>query len=233
MKLRASFFSISVGIGILACTLAGHSIRLAADDSSQFHQYFPFIAGNYCSSFYDTFSDLASDWFTGTIGSLQAEIIDGEYQLNFTGGGSVWLMPGPMCARTSYRAAVDARWRGSAGNFIGLLFELDEEDNDGYLFAINTDDRVWFVFTIEGNNLETTIAPVGNVAILPGTAVNRLAVERTGNTIAFSINGTQVGELMDNSPGRPVVAGVAAASYTTQASASARFDNFIFEGSFD
>lgn len=233
MKLRASFIAISIGIGILVGSLAGRSVRLAADESTQVYQFFPLIAANYCSSFYDTFSDPTSDWFTGTIGSLQAAITGGEYQLNFTGGGSVWLMPGPMCARTSYRAAVDARWRGSTGNFIGLLFELDEEDNDGYLFAINTDDRIWFVFEIEGNNLETTIAPVGNDAILPGTAVNRLAVERTGNTIVFSINGTPVGEFLDNSPGRPVVAGVAAASYTTQASASARFDNFVFEGSND
>lgn len=233
MKLRASFLAIIISFGILLGSIAGRSTRLAADESPHVYQYFPLIAANYCSSFYDTFGDSTSDWFTGTIDSLDAEISDGEYQLNFTGGGSVWLIPGPMCARTNYRAVVDARWRGSPGNFIGLLFELDEEDNDGYLFAINTDERIWFVFEIKGNNLETTIAPVGNDAILSGTAVNRLSVERLDNTIFFSINGTTVGELRDDSTGRPVIAGVAAASYTTQASASARFDNYIFEGAND
>lgn len=233
MKLRAMFLTISICNVVLLGALSGRAQRLSADNPPGYTQFLPLTTANYCSSFYDDFTSDSSGWFTGTFDSLRAEITGGEYRLNFTGGGSMWLIPGPMCARTNYLAAVDVRWSSSPGNFIGLLFELDEEENDGYLFAINTDDRLWFVFKVQGNALDTVIAPVGNDAVLPGNAVNRLAVSRVGETIILMVNGIPVGELRDNSPARPVVAGVAAASYTTQVSASARFDNFIFEGAFD
>lgn len=103
--------------------------------------YLPHVAAGECPLFIDTF-DADHAWFTGQSDSLTAELVGGEYRLAFAGQGAVWLIPAPGCAREHYRAAVDARWAGAPGNFIGLLFGIDDEAERAYLFAVNTDRRV-------------------------------------------------------------------------------------------
>lgn len=200
----------------------------AADTYPAAYIYFPHIAHEFCGPYLDPFDTSAAGWFTGETGGLRAEITGGEYRLTFTGRGSVWFVPGPVCARAAYRAAVDARWVGRPGNFIGLLFAIDDPAERAYLFAVNTDERLWLVFELRGDDLETVIAPTGHDAVLPGNARNRLAAERSADTIVLSVNGTPVGELRGDQAGDPVLAGVAAASYTNQSAADARFDNFLY-----
>lgn len=200
----------------------------AADEPYSFHEKIPFIASGFCGTYIDTFDDPQSGWFTGQAPGLNAEIIDGEYRLTFSGNGEVWLISGPMCERSSYTATVDARWAGATGNFIGLLFEVDDGNKQAYLFAVNTDDRVWLVFKVRNGGLSVVIPPTGHDAVLPGTAYNRLTAVRANETIHLIINGTPVGELQGFDQAIPVLAGVAAASHTTQHAAEARFDNFIY-----
>lgn len=230
MTVRASLLAALMCI-ITFGALAPASISSLVAANEQTNQlYLPTITQNFCGSFFDVFDDSNTGWITGQFGDLQAQVDDGEYILKFTGAGMVWLVPGPVCEHSAYRAAVDVRWVGDTGNFAGLLFNLDDDAPNGYLFAINTDDRVWLVFEVAGGSLQTVISPVANDAILSGNAVNHLAVERANQTILLTVNGTPVGELRDDQPGRPVIAGVAAASYTTQERAEARFDNFQYIG---
>ena len=86
------------------------------------------------------------------------------------------------------------------------------------------------VFEVRGGDLRTVVAPTGHDAIKPGQATNRLAAERAGERILLSINGTQVGELTGVGTAAPVLAGVAAAAYTSQTSTDACFDNFSWHG---
>lgn len=204
--------------------------QAAAGESSAVPLYVPIVASAYCGSFYDTFDDPSVGWFAGASDGLRAEVAAGEYRLTFAESGQVWFVAGPMCPQRAYRASVDARWAGTPGNFIGLLFEIEENPARAYLFAVNTDDRVWLVFEVRNNALTTLIPPTGNDAVLPGQAFNRLAVERLNDVITLSVNGVPVGRLTGAGPAAtPVLAGVAAASYTTQQTADARFDNFLFE----
>jgi hypothetical protein len=136
-------------------------------------------------------------------------------------------MPGPDCARTHYRAAVTARWTGPPGNFIGLLFGIDDTRQRAYLFAVNTDSRVWLLFEAGPDALVTLIPPTAADAVRPGGGANRLTAERRGNTIALSVNDVVVGHVPDPAPAAPVLSGVAAAAYTTQAAVDARFDDFL------
>lgn len=229
MKLRALAFIL-----IITCTALGSFYltpykSASADDTPSIGLYLPIIVTNPCSPFFDSFDDPATEWFTGTAGALRAEVTGGEYKLGLSGGGSVGLVPGPMCALSSYQVAVDARWAGQPGNFIGLLVELDEANRTAYLFAVNTDSQVWIVFKVRGDSLDTVIDPIKNDAVLPGGSVNRLTVESRDTTLYFSVNDTPVGELRSGASGMPVLAGVAAASYTTQSAVDARFDNFHWQ----
>lgn len=229
MTTRTFLFAIFLCL-LTVGIIATHPLSSSAAKSSESSQIFlPSMANDFCGPYFDPFDDPDTGWITGPVGELHAEVREGEYGLMFTGRGMVWLVPGPVCEHTAYRAAVDVRWINTTGNFAGLLFNLDDSTRNGYLFAINTDDRVWLVFEVDGNSLTTKISPVGNDAILPGTAVNRLSVERANQSMILSVNGMPVGELHDDQPGRPVIAGVAAASYTTQDQAEVRFDNFTYD----
>lgn len=227
MKLRAFIVLWAVtALAIGLAALSQYAPVMAGEASSSL--YVPLVATDYCGPFVEPFDDPANGWFTGSFDALDAQISGGEYRLSFTGKGAVWLVTGPVCERMSYRAEVDARWIGDPGNFIGLLFEIDEGEARAYLFAVNTDDRVWLLFDVRNEALDILIPPTGHDAILPGNAVNRLAVESAGNKMVLSVNDEPVGELNGASTGIPVLAGVAAASYTTQSAAEARFDNFYW-----
>lgn len=222
--LLVSLFSLLMSGLILA------SPPSAAAEPDQTAQVFmPAVVNNFCGTFFDPFEDQDTGWITGSFGALNAARVAGEYRLSFSERGSVWLVPAPVCEHITYHAAVDVRWVSQTGNFVGLLFNLDETRRSAYLFAINTDERVWLVFRVTGENLDTVVGPTGHDAILPGDAVNRLAAERNGSVVTLSINNVSVGELHIADTANPVIAGVAAASYTHQQFAAASFDNFLYE----
>lgn len=229
MPTRALAFVCAFCLVSLGVSRAKDLPATAREEPPSFFQYFPHVSSEFCGPFLDSFDDPAPGWFLGSYDGLSAEIVESEYRLAFTGRGAVWLVPGPLCPRMQYKASVDARWAGETGNFIGLLVGFDVDRMKTFLFAVNTDERVWLVFEVRNNSLDTIIAPVGHEAVLPGNAVNRLAAERRSDTIVLSINDVPVGELRDTNPGYPVIAGVAAASYTFQSSADARFDNFRYD----
>ena len=191
--------------------------------------FLPHVAGgNACSDFHDDFSRPGS-WYTGEREGLLAEVRDGEYRLLVTQPGFVWLVGAPSCDRSDDNAAVDARWVGRPGNFYGLLYAADGRLDRALILAVNSDARVWLLFRVGTDGLETLSGPTPNDAIRPGNAVNRLAMARRGGRLLLSVNGAAVGEMADPLAGA-VVAGLVAASTTSHAPADARFDNFSHEG---
>lgn len=224
MNPRALLLAVAFAVALVGA--APPARPAPAADFTAVH-YLPHVAAGECPLFIDTF-DADHGWFTGQSDSLTAELVGGEYRLAFAGQGAVWLIPAPGCAREEYRAAVDARWAGAPGNFIGLLFGIDDAAERAYLFAVNTDRRVWLLFEVGPGSLVSLIPPTAAEAVLPGGATNRLMAERRGDTITLSVNGLAVGQLPAAAPAAPVLAGVAAAAYTTQTAADARFDNFLY-----
>lgn len=207
-----------------------HWPQPAAADSAPFaaHLYIPHAGGSPCDEFRETFDTPDPGWFIGQQTGLQAEVLGGEYRMLVSGGGLVWMTPAPVCAHVNYRAAVEARWAGPTGNFYGLVFGLDDVTHRAYLFAINTDERVWLVFEVSGGALNAIIGETFSDAIRAGGGVNRLSAERSGNTILLAINDIHVGELPAAEPGNPVTAGLVAATYVNQSAVDARFDNFQY-----
>lgn len=227
MHFRRRLIAASITISLVLLTLVSYRAT-EARVANTLPVHIPLIASDFCGSFYDTFDNPLSGWFIGQREALNAEIINGEYRLAFSGAGAVWMIAGPMCERRTYHAAVNSRWVGTPGNFIGLLFEADEANNNAFIFAVNTDNRVWLVSEVRNGFISMLIPPTGNDAVLPGNAINRLAVERENDLITLHINDTPVGELRGVDWDSFVLAGVVAASYTNQAAADARFDEFVY-----
>lgn len=239
VSLRLSILLLFIGLPAaigLAPASAATVPATAVRDDPPYTILLPYAANDLCGPFDDPFNDNAAGWFIGQSGDLWAEISGGEYRLRFSTPGMVWTVPAPVCPRANYAAAVDARWgNATGGNFIGLLFALDDNREQlaqprGLLLAVNTNVRRWMVFEVRGGDLRTVIAPTGHDAVQPGNAVNRLAAERAGERILLAINGTQVGELTGVGTATPVLAGVVVAAYTSQTSTDARFDNFSWHG---
>ena len=191
--------------------------------------FIPHVSRDYCGAFFDDFS-AATGWFTGQRDGLLAELAGGEYRLLITQPGHIWMVGAPDCARRTDRAEVDARWVGRPGNFYGLLFDIDGRLDQSYMLAVSSEARVWLLFRITPTSMTTLLEPAAHDAIRPGGETNRLAVARDDGRLLFAINGTTVGELADVGPGRPVAAGLAAASLVTYVPADARFDNFVHGG---
>ncbi len=192
--------------------------------------FLPHVAGGRaCSTFHDDFSD-NSGWFTGERDGLLAEVRDGEYRLLVTRPGFVWLVGAPGCTRMDNSAAVDARWAGRPGNFYGLLYAADGRLDRALVLAVNSDARVWLLFAVRADGMETLRGPTAHDAIRPGNAVNRLGMARRDGRLVLSINGAAVGEIADPLANEAVAAGLVASSYTAHAPADARFDNFVHQG---
>ncbi|MFO7661220.1 MAG: hypothetical protein R6X18_01375 [Chloroflexota bacterium] len=188
--------------------------------------FLPHLSGDSCGPTTDNFEHSDSGWFTGQRDSLLVEYHEGEYRVVISEPMTVWMFVAPGCPRPNYRAEIDARWVGTPGNFYAMLFNVDNSVDGAYLFAINTDTRVWLVMQISGGDLNFIISETGNDAILPGGQINRLAVERRQDVIYLAVNDTPVGELLMGHPGPPVAVGVAVGTYVGIAPADARFNNF-------
>ena len=216
---------------ILAWPALAAALPAAENPAASANRLFlPHVAGGRaCSTFHDDFSD-NSGWFTGERDGLLAEVRDGEYRLLVTRPGFVWLVGAPGCTRIDNSAAVDARWAGRPGNFYGLLYAADGRLDRALILAVNSDARVWLLFAVRADGMETLRGPIAHDAIRPGNAVNRLGMARRDGRVVLSINGVAVGQIADPLPGEGVAAGLVAASYTLHAPADARFDNFVHQG---
>ena len=110
-----------------------------------------------------------------------------------------------------------------------MMFGLrsDPPNYEGYQFVVFPHRREFLLEKrMMDGSWQTLINPLYYSAILPGTATNRLRVERIGTAIKLYVNGTLVGTKNDASftgPGRD--AGVRVYSYE-EAPVDGRFDNF-------
>ncbi len=222
-------WSIRVVIVILVlggvALVAGRSAAAPPPPSTRI--FLPHVIGDHCGDFYDEFT-APTGWFIGQRDGLLAELRGGEYRLNVTQPGLIWLVGAPDCPRVANHAAVSARWAGTSGNFYGLLFGQNGRIDNTYILAVNSDVGVWLLLRLDGGTLQTVIGPTSSDAIEEAT--NRLAITRGGGRILFSINDSTVGQMADTQPDAPYIVGLVAASYTDHAPADARFDRFVHRG---
>jgi len=187
--------------------------------------YLPTIFRNYCSDFFDDFSNPGSGWPVGEDIYLRAEYLNGEYRVFTKRAGYLYLFRAPACDRENYVVEVDARWYGSTGNSYGLLFGLTSGYSRYYLFDMNTDFRTFRVYRREPSGLITVVPVTASSAIKSGTASNHLKVTRNGGYFTLEVNGSQVWFGYDSAITGLTGVGLVVSPYNDRPNADARFDN--------
>ncbi len=181
--------------------------------------------------FLDDFSDVNSGWAedegsTGLVG-----YIDQAYRVQAKQAGFLVTALAPDSPRSSYTAAVAARWAdGSATDGIyGLVFGAAADLSRYYFLAVRGQEFRLYYFDstlptserLRGLNGWT---PTG--AINTGTTANQLQVKRVGNDISVTINSSELGSWPDSAMTGATYAGLLVASNPNHPLAEARFDNF-------
>ena len=189
--------------------------------------FFPLASAGFCGPSLDDFSDPKSGWPVGDDGDFLTGYLAGEYQVRSSQNSAYYyLITAPACIRDDYLIAVDARWSSEPGAGYGLLFDITAGYEAFYLFAINTDQQVYWLEYSGPDGWTTLVIPVKTTIVNKGQGSNQLQVTREGSRIRLAINGHHLHELNDSRIEERGRTGIFASPYNGQAVADARFDNY-------
>jgi hypothetical protein len=191
--------------------------------------FLPVTVHNYCTDFFDDFSNPASGWYVGDDNFVRTEYLNGEFRVLSKQAGYFYLYRAPTCARQNYTVAVDARWVGTPGESYGIMFGLTPNFEEYYLFEVNTDYRMYRLLRRDAHGFDTVIHPIFSEAINGGTGSNRLQVTLEKiyyNNITLSVNGVPLTTVQTTTPVGPTSVGVMSSPYDNLPVSDARFDNF-------
>jgi uncharacterized repeat protein (TIGR01451 family) len=207
---------------------AGARLTTVASFTPLARVYLPLTARNYCSDFFDDFSNPNSGWFSIDSSLRRFGYLDGEYQMRSKQSGYLFLVRAPACPRENHVLEADFRWSGNTGSDLALLFGLQGDFDRFYYFVFNTDYQAIALYRFEPNDVITLISPRQSSAIRSGTSANRARVTRNGSQITLEMNNIIIGVAFDGAIAGLGHAGLAMAPYDDVPEADARVDNFRF-----
>lgn len=152
--------------------------------------------------FVETF-DSPGDWRTGNDADVIGEIRDGAYHFSLHADDVIkWTTAGKSFSDGIY--AVEAtQLAGPLDNGYGMLFRLDDEKDNFYLFAVSGDGYVWIGRYLDGGKEEAT--PIIGTGWLESPAVNQgldvvneLQVRAESGNMIFLVNQYEIGRVTDN-----------------------------------
>ena len=153
-------------------------------------------------SFIETF-DEAGDWRTGTDTFSEGEIMGGVYDFLVKAEDTVrWTSAGLNFTDGVYEVEA-TQIDGPIDNGYGMLFRVDDDRSDFYLFMISGDGFAWIGRYRNGGDEE--IEPLVNDWWFESSAIkqglnetNTLRVNAEGGNMIFYINDREVGRVTDN-----------------------------------
>ena len=153
----------------------------------------------------ETFDD-PGNWRTGDDFETTGLIQNGVYDFLVKADDLfIWTTAGENFADGNYEVET-TQLDGPLNNGYGMLFRIDDAEDDFYLFKISGDGYVWIgKYTNGGATVDDIEALIGDwwfesTAVNQGLNVtNRLSVRAEGANLIFSVNDTEVGRVTDNS----------------------------------
>jgi|GEM_PF-1935626 len=195
--------------------------------STTYRAHLPLVARNASACFQDDFSNPASGWQVGAGAGWSVGYLDGEYQILVTENGAYATGTPLQPLPADYRLEVDARLTAATLGSYGLLFGGDEQEQTGYAFVVLPTEQGYVITRQNADGTFTTLEDEDSTPVVnPGTAANRLRVDRIGSSIHAFVNGVLVATWDDDSyMGAGLSYGLVAYSYD-EGAVDARFDNF-------
>jgi hypothetical protein len=147
--------------------------------------------------------DSPGDWRTGSDIDVEGEVKDGMFDLLVKADDMlIWTTAGEEFGDGVYEVEA-TQIDGPLDNGYGMLFRVDDENDDFYLFEISGDGYVWIGRYLNGGDDEIT--PIVSNSWFESTAVsaglnvtNTLRVEAESANLIFYVNGQEVGRVTDD-----------------------------------
>ena len=147
---------------------------------------------------YETMFDARDGWGVGDTAEVKGSIADGKYRLQVDAErGIFWSTAGINAGDGTYVLEA-TQTAGPLDNGFGLMFMMDTEALDFYLFEVSGDGYVW-IGLCEAGCEDNQVMVVGegwisSDAVRQGlNQTNRLRVEVKSGNMIFYVNGTEVG----------------------------------------
>lgn len=186
-------------------------------------QYVPFCLRYHCENYFDDFSLPTSGWPIVDTSAARYGYINGEYRI-LSKALSFFLVRAPTCTRENYVVEADVRWEGSRGGTIGLLFGIQGNFDQFYLFDINVDNSWYRLLRANADGSVTTLVDwTGTYRLSDSTKLK--AVFNKGQITLF-INSSVEENLYDSTIAGFTGVGIVSSPYGNNPTSDARFDNF-------
>jgi hypothetical protein len=158
-------------------------------------------AGN--STYRETF-DEPGTWSAGSDIDVDGEVRDGVYDLLVKADNLlIWASAGEQFGDGVYEVETTAV-AGPVNNGYGMVFRLDDDADNFYLFKVSSDGFIWIGKMVNGGQEENT--PLvedwwfASSAVKTGlNETNTLQVRAESGNMIFFVNDQEVGRVTDNS----------------------------------
>ena len=152
-------------------------------------------------SYTETFDDPGS-WRVESSGDVVGEVRDGVFDFTVNADElTSWTTAGENF-RDGIFTVEATQTAGPDNNAYGMLFRVDDENDDFYSFQISGDGFVWIGRYRDGGAAEAE--PIVNdwwfesPIINQGNASNKLSVQAEGQNLIFFVNDQEVGRVTDD-----------------------------------
>ena len=160
------------------------------------------VACNTSAPYHETF-DSAGNWRVGSDAGADGQVHDGIYDLLVKGDDLIiWTTAGEEFSNGIYQVEATPV-EGPLNNGYGMLFRVNDEADDFYLFKVSGDGYVWIGRYRNGGEEEAE--PLVNewwfesLAVQQGPNVtNVLRVRAEDGNMIFYVNDQEVGRVTDN-----------------------------------
>ena len=172
--------------------------------------------------------DEVGTWTVGDDATATGTIQNGVYEMFVEeSGGIFWVTGGRNFANATYQVAATPV-EGTIDNGYGMLFRVEGEDSNFYIFKVSSDGFVWIGRCSDSCTEASALVErdwFASDAVLQGLNVtNILRVEANGSDMIFFINDTEVGRTTDETLTEGDI-GLVAETFTP-GGLRVQFDNF-------
>jgi hypothetical protein len=162
---------------------------------------FTLVACSGMQAYEETFDDPGT-WRVENSSDVVGEVRDGVYDFRVTAEDlTIWTTAGQEFDDGIFSVEA-SQVAGPNNNAYGLLFRVDDENDDFYAFQISGDGFIWIGRYRDGGSAEAQ--PIVNdwwfesPVINQGNATNKLSVQAEGQNLIFFVNDQEVGRVTDD-----------------------------------